>query len=66
MRGNMTAFVYYRVVKIASDQHYQQILHGALPRAKPPHRANIGFGLRDTWEMYKGQVLVLEFVTGER
>ena len=46
MRGNMTAFVYDRVVKVASNQRYQQILHGALPRAKSSRMADIGFGLR--------------------
>ena len=65
MMGNMAAFVYDRVVKVASNQHYQQILHAALPRAKNPHMADIGSGLRDTWKMHKGQVWVLEFATGE-
>ena len=61
----MTASVYDHVVKVASNQHYQQILHGALPRANSSHMANIGFGLHDTWKMHKGQVWVLEFVTNE-
>ena len=64
----MAAFVYDRVVKVVSNQHYQQILHGALPRAKSSHMADIGSGLRDTWnfkKMHKGQVWVLEFATGE-
>ena len=61
----MTAFVYDRVVKVASNQHYQQILHAALLRAKNPHMADIGSGLRDTSKMHKGQAWFLEFTTGE-
>jgi len=61
----MTASVYDHVVQVASNQHYQQILHGELPRAKSSHIANIGFGLRDTWKMHKGQVWVLQLVTNE-
>jgi len=65
----MTAFVYDRVVKIPSNQHYQQILHVALPRAKSSHMAIIGvngFGLCDIRKMHKGQVWVLKFVTNQR
>jgi len=39
--------VYDRVVKVVSNRHYQQILYGALPRAKSSHMADMGFGLRD-------------------